>query len=89
MCSTVLRRRDSDMGAIDPQSRRNSGPPRPPDILAGLRFGSGFAFARILERRHLHIYQLTGLQVLTAKDRYCPPHRPNVAPAEWSILTDS
>jgi hypothetical protein len=82
MCSTVLRRDDSNMGAFDTQSRRNSSPPRPPDILAGLRFGSGFTFARILEHRHLYIYQLTGLQVLAAKDHYCPAHRPNVAPAE-------
>src|SRR5271154_4020110 len=78
MRSAVLRRNDSDMGTIDAQSPRNIGPPKRPYIWAGLCFGSGVAFARVLERHHLHIYQYTGLQSLDAEDH-----------AEWSILNDS
>ena len=84
MCSAVLRRNDSDMGAIDAQSPRNISPPKRPYIWAKLCFGSGVAFARVLERHHLHIYQLAGLQSLDAEDQ-----GPNAAMAEWSILNDS
>ena len=89
MRSAVLRRNDSDMGAIDAQSPRNIGPPKRPCIWAGLCFGSGVAFARVLERHHLHIYQLTGLQSIDAENHDYPAHRPNAAIVEWSILNDS
>jgi hypothetical protein len=89
MRSAVLRRNVSNMGAIDAQSPRHIGPPKRPYIWAGLCFGSGVAFTRVLERHHLHIYQLTGLQSLDAEDHDCPAHRPNAAMAEWSILNDT
>src|ERR1700733_3233199 len=86
MRSAVLRRSGSDMGAINAQSPRNIGPPKRPCIWPELYFGFGVAFARVLERHHLHIYQLAGLQSLDAEDHDCPAPRPNVAMAEWSIL---
>jgi len=86
MRSAVLRRNDSDMGTIDGQSPRNIGPPKGPYFCAGLCFRSGVAFARVLERHHLHIYQLTGLQSLDAENHDYPAHRPNAAMA---ILNDS
>src|SRR2546423_8684927 len=90
MRSAVLRRNDSDMGAINPESPCHVSPPRPPCIWVELCFGSGVAFARILERHHLYIYQLAGLQSLDAEDHDCPAHRSNaVMGLERSILTDS
>ena len=77
------------MGTIDAQSPRNIDPPNRPYIWADLCFESGVAFARVLERHHLHIYQLSGLQSLDAEDHDCPAHRPNAAVAEWSILNYS
>jgi hypothetical protein len=90
MRSAVLRRNASDMGAIDAESRRRVSPPKPPYIWVELRFGSGVAFTRVLERHHLYIYQLTGLQSLDAEDHDYPAPRPNAATApEWSIPTDT